>query len=66
MQHRITLTLAAACALALPATAGAGLMGPLGPPAVELQTPNTDDVPPKDETKKDEVTVWVLEASGKG
>jgi len=41
-------------------------MGPLGPPAVELQTPNTDDVPPKDETKKDEVTVWVLEASGKG
>ena len=32
------------------------------PAAIEI----TDDVPPKDDEKKDQVTVWVLEASGKG
>lgn len=35
-------------------------------PAAPGHATLTDDVPPKDDEKKNEVTLWVLDASGKG
>jgi len=59
------LPLLAASALALPATA---LAAPdSGADAARAPSATLDDdVPPKDDEKKNEVTVWVLDASGKG
>jgi hypothetical protein len=37
------------------------------PTSPSAPTPtSTDDTPPKPDEKKDEVTVWILEATGKG
>ncbi|MEZ6016808.1 MAG: hypothetical protein R3F49_16945 [Planctomycetota bacterium] len=70
MQHHteralgLSAVLAALVALAIPAPLQAG---PLTLPGVAALTDaTTDDVPPKDDEKKNEVTVWVLDASGKG
>lgn len=53
-----TVLALAGTALAVPACGADGARVP----SVALD----DDVPPKDDEKKNEVTVWVLDASGKG
>lgn len=65
MKHSLLQPLVAALVCAAPALAAPGTG--LAPVSAEPATPAvTDDVPPKDDEKKNEVTVWVLDASGKG
>ena len=64
LRQFLKTTAAAALVVAAPAFALARAM-PTPAPAPALVAP-ADDTPPKDDEKKNEVTVWVLDASGKG
>lgn len=66
MQHRAILFALGAFALAWGAGAFAASPSTSAGDAPAAAVRADDDVPPKDDEKKNEVTVWVLDASGKG